>query len=92
MNKKKKGKTFGEVVREYFPDASNDEIDFILWETTGYPSFWETDDVEACLRKQLREFKASLNEIPTKSKKQIPIKSLKENVESTEQEKAKGGQ
>lgn len=51
------GRTFGKIVREYFPDANNDEVDFILWEKTGYPCFWETDDVEACLRKQLQEFK-----------------------------------
>jgi hypothetical protein len=49
--------TFAEVVKEYFPDANDDEVDFILWSETGYPSFWETDDVEVCLRKQLQEFK-----------------------------------
>ncbi len=57
----KKGLTFGEVVREYFPDASDDDVDYILWEKTGYPSFWETDDTEACLRKQLQEFKEKVN-------------------------------
>ena len=49
--------TFGQVVREYFPDASDENIDSILWEKTGYPCFWETDDTEACLRKQLQELK-----------------------------------
>ena len=48
--------TFGQVVREYFPDADSDTVDFILWEHTSYPSFWETDDIEVCLRKQLEEF------------------------------------
>ena len=51
------GKTFGEVVKEYFPDATDDEVDFILCEKTGYPCFWETMDTEACLRKQLEELK-----------------------------------
>ena len=51
------GKTFGEVVKEYFPDATDDEVDFILCEKTGYPCFWGTMDTEACLRKQLEELK-----------------------------------
>ena len=50
-------KTLGDIVREYFPDADNDTINYILWEKTGFPCFWETDDAEACLRKQLQEFK-----------------------------------
>jgi len=54
--RRKKEKTFGSVVREYFPSADNDFVDYILWEHTGYPSFWKTDDVEACLREQLEEF------------------------------------
>mgnify|MGYP001608225562 CR=1 FL=1 len=50
-------KTFGEVVREYFPEATDDDIEHILWGQTGYPCFWETDDTEACLRKRLQEFR-----------------------------------
>jgi len=59
---KTKDKTFGEVVREYFPNASDDEVGFILWEKTGYPCFWETDNTETCLRKQLREFKEEVED------------------------------
>lgn len=51
-----KDKTFAAVVREYFPDATEDFIEFVLWEKTGYPCFWDTDDTEVCLRKQLEEF------------------------------------
>ena len=53
-------KTFGEVVREYFPEATNADIDYILWEKTGFPCFWKTEDTEACLREQLAEFKAEI--------------------------------
>ena len=53
--------TFGELVREYFPEATKDEIDFILWEKTGFPSFWDIgidgNTPEECLRKQLQDYK-----------------------------------
>lgn len=57
-----------EVVREYFPDASDEEIDWIVWEQTGFPSFWnipkDGNTPEECFRKQLREFAlASLGKI-----------------------------
>ena len=53
--------TWGELVREYFPDATDDEVDFILWEKTGFPEFWnigvDGDTPLECLRKQLQDFK-----------------------------------
>jgi len=53
--------TFGEVVREYFPKASNKKVDYILWEHTGYPEFWNIPEdgntVMECLRKQLQALK-----------------------------------
>ena len=48
--------TFEDVVREYFPYAGKDEVEYILWEKTGYPTFWHANDgatVEERLRKQL---------------------------------------
>lgn len=60
----KLNKTFGEIVREYFPDASDEEAKCILWSRTGYPCFWTQDDVEAELREQLQAFKDSLNPPP----------------------------
>lgn len=51
------GQTIGEIVREYFPDADNRLVDFLLWSKTGYPAFWHLPDgkggPEACLRSQL---------------------------------------
>ena len=51
-------KSYKEVVLEYFPDASDEDVEFILWERTGYPSFWRIPRDGAspieCLRKQLK--------------------------------------
>ena len=53
--------TWGDLVREYFPDASDEEVGFILWEKTGFPVFWnipqDGDTAEACCRKQLAALK-----------------------------------
>ena len=45
---------FKAIVHEYFPDADDELIHFILWEKTGYPEFWK-GDIETCLREQLVE-------------------------------------
>jgi len=62
------GKTVGDTVREYFPDASNDDIEFIVWEKTGYPSFWNIPEdgktAEECFRKQLQDFKNEISKPP----------------------------
>ena len=53
--------TYSELVREYFPDATDEEVELILWGKTGYPEFWnigvDGDTPEECLRKQLQDFK-----------------------------------
>jgi len=52
--------TIGEIVREYFPDATDDNIEFLVWEKTGYPEFWDIpkdgNTPEECFRKQLQDF------------------------------------
>lgn len=47
--------TYLDVAREYFPDASDDELNFILWEKTGFPCFFE--DGLNSLREQLATYK-----------------------------------
>lgn len=42
--------TWGEVIRAFKPDASDEEVDFVLWEHTCYPF-----DNEMTL-KQLEQF------------------------------------
>jgi len=53
--------TWIELVKEYFPDASDKECDAILWGETGFPDFWnipeDGDTPEACCRKQLQQLK-----------------------------------
>ena len=51
------GKTWVEIAREYFPEVSDRELQSIIWGRTGFPSFFETDDVEACFRRQLQDEK-----------------------------------
>lgn len=46
-------KTWGDLVREYFPDAGGDEADNILWVLTAFPFA----DVET-IRGQLAHIKA----------------------------------
>ena len=47
------------IVKEYFPLATQGEIENILWTYTGYPEFWNIPQdgwsASQCLRKQLRE-------------------------------------
>lgn len=61
QTKKKGGKTWVELVREVFPDATDDEADYILWEHTGFPSFWnipeEGETPEECCKFQLELLK-----------------------------------
>jgi len=52
--------TWNELVKEYFPGISEEEVDYILWEHTGFPAFWLPKDgntPEECCRTQLQRFK-----------------------------------
>jgi len=59
-----KGKTWLDLVREYFPDATEEFAGYILWGETGYPEFWEIPEdgatPEECCRTQLQRFKARI--------------------------------
>ena len=48
-----------DIVREYFPDATDQFVDYVLWERTGWPSFWQGNPVE-CLRGQVLDFREAL--------------------------------
>jgi len=43
------------VAWEFGRDISPEEADYLLWEHTGFPEFWNGDP-GACCRQQLREF------------------------------------
>jgi len=51
----------GEIVKEYFPEADDDEIGYILWNETGFPEFWEIPrdgwTASQCLRTELQRLK-----------------------------------
>lgn len=51
------GQTTLDLVREYFPGESEDFAWMILWNETGYPSFWhigsDGDTPAECLRTQI---------------------------------------
>jgi hypothetical protein len=44
-----------EIAREFFPYSSDRELDYIIWEKTGFPYFWPDGSrtVEENLRTQL---------------------------------------
>jgi hypothetical protein len=48
-----------DVAREYFPDATDDQLEYIIWEHTGFPEFWpdSSKTPEDNLRMQLQEYK-----------------------------------
>ncbi len=48
-----------EITREYFPKLTEDGLGYILWNRTGWPSFF-AGDPEACLRGQLAEYREAL--------------------------------
>ena len=50
-----------EIAKEYFPEATIEELDYIVWGVTGYPHFWNIPEdgatPEECFRKQLQDAK-----------------------------------
>lgn len=57
-----------DLVREYFPNTTNEEANDILWERTGFPCFWNIPQdgltAEECCRKQLEQLKEGTNRTP----------------------------
>jgi hypothetical protein len=54
--------------QELGADVSQDEADYILWNHTGFPHFWDVgvdgDTPEQCCRTQLRKYVAGECECP----------------------------
>jgi len=50
-----------EIVKEYFPEADDDYIEFIIWNETSFPEFWNIPEdgwtAKQCLRTELRRYK-----------------------------------
>ena len=49
--------TWGELVKRYFPDAGEAEIEYILWEKTAFPF---ADD-EKTYRRQIYNFRRAVS-------------------------------
>jgi len=50
-----------EIVKEFFPELSDDDALNLLLNRTGYPIFFETNDHEKEMRQSLTKFKALLD-------------------------------
>lgn len=49
-----------ELVRQYFPKATEDQCDYILWEKTGFPSFYPSgEDPEEYFGRQLEKYRVA---------------------------------
>lgn len=50
-----------DIAREIFPNKTESFLDYVIWNETGFPSFWnipeDGETPEACLRKQLNDLK-----------------------------------
>ncbi len=45
------------IVREFYPDASADDVGYLLWNETGWPCFWRDRDIAKCIREDIGRFK-----------------------------------
>ena len=74
-----------EIAREVFPEAEYDDdyLEYVIWNETGYPSFWHIPrdgrTPAECLRMQLIRHRIAIrNNKPTASEKQdAMIKKLR---------------
>lgn len=52
-----------DLVKEMFPDQTDQEHEHIIWGLTGFPGFWSEEDgqtPEECFLNQLKEIKEKL--------------------------------
>lgn len=60
-NPEDKDRHWFDIIRDVFPKATDDECDYLLWNETGFPYFWnipEDGQTPAdCARTQLRKLK-----------------------------------
>ena len=57
-------KPYIDIIHQVFPKATKDEAEFLLWEKTGFPSFWCIPDdgntPEECMLTQLKRYREEL--------------------------------
>lgn len=52
--------TVFELVRSHFPQHSEDFATSLLWNETGFPSFFHTDDIETEINDRMSEVKCQM--------------------------------
>uniref|UniRef100_A0A6M3JJC5 Uncharacterized protein n=1 Tax=viral metagenome TaxID=1070528 RepID=A0A6M3JJC5_9ZZZZ len=69
--------TYRDIALEYFPGATDDFLEYVIWNETGYPCFWCIPEDGAnpveCFRKQLVEARGRRDEWP--KRKMVKIMS-----------------
>jgi hypothetical protein len=55
-----------DIARAVFPNASDGELNYIIWNHTGFPCFWSTRElpgwtIERIFVRQLGEFRAGIH-------------------------------
>ena len=56
-------RAFLDIVRGVFTDCSENEAEYILWNETGYPGFWNSADGQSpleCCHTQVVRYRAGL--------------------------------
>ena len=48
------------IAQEYFPNCSDDELDYIIGDHTGFPVIWKGDGREAEFRRQLEFYRDTI--------------------------------
>jgi hypothetical protein len=65
--KKGGGMTGAKLVREFFPNATDDECEGLLWQCTCFPAMGGDDKAIEYYRTQLRDMAEKSNSIPVRA-------------------------
>lgn len=59
------------IAKEYFPNATDEFLEYVIWEKTGYPHFWNIPEdgasPEECFRKQLLKVEEDIKNVDSVS-------------------------
>ena len=55
-----------ELAREVFPGKTDEDLDYVLWNRTGFPAFWPArfKTPETALRAQLKAYRRAVTTLP----------------------------
>ena len=49
-----------EIAKDIFPEMTDAELQVAIWDKTGFPDFWRTNDPLSEFKKQLMEYKKEI--------------------------------